>query len=280
VSFYVIKSTGKKELFSIKKFRRSLRKAGASQKLITEIVKALEKKPEMRSTKEIYEFALSFLHKKDRPIAARYNLKKALMDLGPAGYSFETFIAELFRAQGYIIDREKVVPGACIDHEVDVSAHKDKKHYMIECKFHNRRGLKSDVKVTLYIQARFDDIKKAWKKRNHHDHKIHGAWVVTNTSFTSLAIKYAECVGIQLLDWKYPEKTNLPDTIHKFGLHPITALTTLNKRQQKECIKAGFVLCRQARQHKELLKRFKFSDYQIKKLIQEAETVCTLTEKK
>jgi len=56
MSFYVIKSTGKKELFNIKKFRRSLRKAGASAKLIKEIVQELEKKPEMRSTKEIHVF--------------------------------------------------------------------------------------------------------------------------------------------------------------------------------------------------------------------------------
>ena len=63
MSFYITKSTGKKELFDIKKFRRSLQKAGASPKLIKQIVQDLEKQPDIRSTKQIYEFALSYLNK-------------------------------------------------------------------------------------------------------------------------------------------------------------------------------------------------------------------------
>lgn len=276
MSFYITKSTGKKELFSIKKFKRSLKKSGASDALINQIVQDIESKPQMRSTKEIYEYALSFLHKKDRPIAARYNLKKALMDLGPAGYPFEIFIAQMFRAQGYEVDDNRVVKGICVDHEVDVSAHKEGKHYMIECKFHNRRGLKSDVKVPLYIKARFDDIQFAWKKDPQHGHKIHEAWIVTNTTFTSEAIKYGNCVRLYMLDWKRPEGKALPDIINKFGLHPVTALTSLNSKQKKQCIKAGFVLCKDASKHKDVLRKLKLSDYEIKKLVSEAEKVCSL----
>ena len=280
MSFYVIKASGQKELFDIKKFKRSLMKAGASGHLIKEIVKEIEKKEDLRSTKDIYNFALAYLDKKDRPIAARYNLKQALRELGPAGFPFEKFIGELFRAQGFAIEMNRHIPGICVEHEVDISAQKKGKHFMVECKFHNRRGLKSDVKVALYIKARFDDIKQAWEKDPNHGHKIHGAWVVTNTTFTSQAIKYGECVNMHMLDWKRPEGKSLPDLINQLGLHPITALTTLNKLQKRECIKAGFVLCRQASKHVGLLKRFKFTDRQINKLVQEAEIVCSLTAKK
>ncbi|MCK5632249.1 restriction endonuclease [bacterium] len=280
MSFYIIKSSGQQELFDIKKFRRSLLKAGASRTLIGKVVREIKKRDDLRSTKDIYEFAIDFLDKTDRPIAARYNLKRALMDLGPAGFPFEKFIAEVFRAQGYDVEIGKIINGICVNHEVDVSAQKDQKHYMIECKFHNRRNLKSDVKVALYIKARFDDIKKAWEKDPNHGHKLHGAWIVTNTVFTSQAIAYGSCVGIHMLDWKHPKETNLPDTIHRLGLHPITALTSLNSHQKKECIKAGFVLCRHARDHKETLKHLRLTDYQIKKLINESEAVCSLTEKK
>lgn len=274
MSFYIIKSSGEKELFDIRKFRRSLFRSGASNKLISEIVRELKKRTDLRSTKDIYEFALDYLHKTDRPLAARYNLKRALMDLGPAGYPFEQFIAQLFKAQKYKIEQNNILPGKCVDHEVDVVAQKDDKHYIIECKFHNRRGLKSDVKVALYIKERFDDIRKAWDQDPTHSHKIHNAWIVTNTVFTSEALKYGKCVNMKMLDWKYPAKANLPTMIDRHGLHPITALTSLNARQKRECIKAGFVLCKDAREHKDVLKRMRLSDYQIKKLIEEAEAVC------
>lgn len=280
MSFYITKASGEKELFNIKKFKRSLQKAGASEELIKEIVRKIEQLPKLRNTKKIYNFALEYLNKSNRPIATRYNLKQALMELGPAGFPFELFIAELFQAQGYKIEKEKIIQGACIAHEIDISAQKSGKHFIVECKFHNRRGLKSDVKVALYIKARFDDIKKKWEKDPNHGNKIHQAWIVTNTKFTSVAIEYSQCVGIQLLDWRYPEKKSLPDLINKLGLHPITALTSLNKREKKECIKAGFVLCRDASKHKKILQKLHLSEYKIKNLIEEAEKACSLTAKK
>ena len=280
MSFYIIKASGEKELFDIRKFRRSLQKSGASRGLIEKIVRDIKKQPNLRSTKDIYEYALDYLDKTDRPIAARYNLKRALMDLGPAGFPFEKFIAELFRAQGYAVEMNKIISGICVDHEVDVSAQKGGEHFMIECKFHNRRGLKSDVKVALHTKARFDDIEKKWKKEKKEKHKVHGAWIVTNTTFTSVALKYGNCVNLHLLDWKHPQKNNLPAIIDRLGLHPITALTSLNSKQKKECIKAGFVLCRHASKHTDILRRLKLTEHQIKKLVQESEKVCSLTAKK
>jgi len=278
--FYVIKASGQKELFDIRKFRRSLQKAGASSKLVSQMVQDIKKQTDLRSTKDIYEYALAYLDKKDRPVAARYNLKKALRDLGPAGFPFEKFIAELFRAQGFTAEIDKIIHGICVEHEVDISATKKGKHYIVECKFHNRRGLKSDIKVALYIKARYDDIEKAWSKDPQHSHKVHGAWIVTNTKFTSKAIQFGTCVGLHMLDWKHPTGKSLPQLIDKLGLHPITALTSLNAQQKRECIKSGLVLCRHAKDHKETLRRLRLSDYKIKRLIQETQEVCTLKPKK
>ncbi len=276
MAFYIRKISGEKELFDIRKFRRSLKRAGADQRTISRLVRQLEKMPAMRNTKEIYAWALSQLEKESPPLAARYNLKHALLGLGPAGMPFEHFIAQLFEAQGYKTKVGSIIPGFCIDHEVDVVASKKDKHFMIECKFHNRQKLKSDVKVPLYIKSRFDDVEKAWDNDPQHGHEFHKAWIATNTKFTSMATEYAECTNITLLSWNYPAQGNLPDLIHKYDLHPITALTSLNRQQKKEFIKDGFVLCRDAHKHKDLLKRMGFTPRKIEKLVSEAQEVCKL----
>jgi hypothetical protein len=277
MSFYIIKASGDKELFDIRKFRSSLLKAGATEDIVTTLVHEIKEKPNLRSTKDIYEFALNRLDQLSPPIAARYNLKRALMDMGPAGYPFEHFVAELFRAQGYVATNESILAGACIDHEIDVLIEKADKQYIVECKFHNRRGLKSDVKVALYSKARFDDIKKGLDKGSGGASRVNGAWVVTNTTFTAPARVYGGCTGLLMLDWKNPEGKNLPDLIHAFGLHPITALTSLTNREKRECIKAGFVLCQQAQDFKHVLHDLHLPAHQITRIIQECKIVCSLT---
>lgn len=280
MSFYIIKSSGDKELFDIRKFRNSLLKAGASEEVIATIVHEIKEKQDLRSTKDIYEFALNRLDQLAPPIAARYNLKRALMELGPAGFPFEHFVGELFRAQGYTVSVGSTMVGACIDHEIDVLIEKEDKQYIVECKFHNRRGLKSDVKVALYSKARFDDVKKGADKSQKPEHRVHGAWVVTNTTFTAPARIYGGCAGLLMLDWKNPEGRSLPDLIHALGLHPITALTSLTNREKRECIKAGFVLCHQAQEHKQVLHDLRLPAHQISRILQECKAVCSLTKER
>ncbi len=271
--FFIRKASGKKEEFKIKKFRLSLRKAGADSKMINEVVSEI-KKQKPKSTKEIHKLAIQILQEQAPHIAARYNLKQALMELGPTGYPFEQFVAHIFEAMGYKADTNVVVNGKCVDHEVDIIAEKADKHFMIECKFHNRPGLKSDVKVTLYIQARFDDIRTAWENNPRHGHKFHQGWVVTNTRFTSQALTYGTCMNIKLIGWKHPTGEGIAELIDRLGVHPITALTTLSRTQKKQLIKDGFILCRDASKHTGLLKRLGFSPHQTRKLIKEAEAVC------
>ncbi len=271
----ITKTSGKKELFNITKFEKSLRNCGAKPNTINRICKQIQKiKPQ--TTKELHRKTIQLLKKENLGIAARYNLKKALFELGPAGFPFEKYVAELFKAKGYTTRLNQLMVGLCVNHEVDIVVEQDKHHDMVECKFHSRMGKKTDIKVTLYIQARFEDICAAWEKNPHDKHEIHHAWVATNTQFTSEAIKYGTCVGLKLLGWNYPKKDNLPQLIDQLGMHPITALTTLNKRQKKEFIHEGFVLCSQAPQYTGLLIKFGFSDQKIANLVSEAEAVCEL----
>ena len=272
----ITKSTGEQEAFDIKKFRRSLKRAGASSKIVDQLAQEIERKSELTTTHEIYEYALGRLQEIHRPVAARYNLKAALYELGPSGYPFEEFVGALFREQGYSTRVGEIIKGVCIQHEVDVCLHKDKEHFMVECKFHNRPGIKSDVKVPLYVKARFDDIKAAWEKHEKNTEEYHQAWVVTNTQFTSEARRYAKCVGMKAIGWSYPKDNSLAQMIDRLGLHPITALTTLNKRQKREFIEHGFVLCRDAHKQRPLLEQLGFDNKKIDAVLAEAMGVCEL----
>lgn len=274
MSFYVTKMSGETELFDPKKLRRSLQKSKTPEALIEDILREVERNTDLRTTRKIYSFAYDYLARAKPSLAARYSLKQALMELGPIGFPFEQYIAHLFRKQGYTAVTNQIVIGHCVEHEVDIICTNKEEKYMVECKFHGRQELKCDVKVSLYIKARFDDVKEAWEKK--HAPLFHQGWIVTNTKFTTQAIKFAECRNIRLLGWSYPEGNALPDLVAQYGLHPITALTSLSGSQKKALVKNNVVLCQDAVEHKHTLKELGFSQSEIDKIIKESVEVCEL----
>jgi len=278
MDFLIKKASGEKEPFNLKKFKRSLKRCGAPDKVIMKIAQKIEKKTELRSTKQIYEFALEELKKINPALAARYNLKQALILLGPSGFPFELFIEKIFEEQGYTVERNQYVNGFCILHELDLIAKKNNTYLMIECKFHNRQKYKADVKIPLYIKARFDDVEKAWKLKPEHFKKFHQAWIATNTKFTSDAVQYSECAGIKLLDWKYPYKASLPVLIKKHTLYPITTLTTLSLPEKKALIKKGLILCRDIKKKENILKEIGLKPSDRRRTIKEAVDLCTVND--
>jgi hypothetical protein len=75
---------------------------------------------------------------------------------------------------------------------------------------------------------------------------------------------------MRLLSWDYPEHDNLPELIHQFGLHPLTALTSLNRRQKMFLIRNGLVLCRDAQIFRETFQQLQLSPPTIERIIQES----------
>ncbi|BDC34437.1 hypothetical protein Noda2021_03950 [Candidatus Dependentiae bacterium Noda2021] len=267
----IIKRSGERELFNSEKFKQSLLRAGAPFDMVSQIMQeTLATNP--RTTKELYKQALWLLSKYNKPIAARYNLKHALLQLGPAGFPFEDFVAQLFNKMGYETATGQIVHGLCVSHEIDVLAYKHKQRYFVECKFHNSLILKSDIKVALYVKARFDDLKASGPKDEQL--KTNHQWIVTNTSFTNQAIAYAQCVGINLMGWSYPRDNSLAQTIDRLGLHPITALTSLSQQHKEALIQRGLVLCNQAAVKQTVLSELGFSPKHAQEIVAEAQRVC------
>lgn len=250
----ITKMSGEKDVFDVSKLKRSLEKSGASDELVKRIARDVETSLyEGISTKEIYKQAFNLLRKNSRSTAARYALKKAIMELGPTGYPFENFIGEILKYQGFKVKVGVVVEGHCVNHEVDVIAEKDTKHFMVECKFHHDQGRHCDVKVPLYIHSRFKDIERQWKKHPDHESKIHQGWIFTNTRFTSDAIQYSSCMGLMLVGWDYPKKGSLKERIDIAGLYPVTCLTTLTRHEKQLLLEKDVVLCRQLNDQPQLL---------------------------
>lgn len=240
----IIKSSGKKVKFSIDKLRTSLGKSGADRQTINEIIDKV--KAELYngiSTKEIYNRAFALLKKKESHLASKYKLKKAIYELGPTGYPFERFISAILKHSGYTTSVSKIMQGHCVKHEVDVIAEKDGKTTLIECKFHSEQGRNCNVKIPLYIDSRFKDIKTYWDSKSHKT-TLDVGWVVTNTSFTEDALQYGNCAGLYLLSWDYPKNDGLRNRIDRLGLYPITVSTLLTNREKQFLLSRDVVLCK------------------------------------
>ena len=276
---WVIKSTGERERFSLNKLRRSLTRSGADDETIERIVEhILPELHEGMKTSQIYKHAYSILKKNKYPAAIRYSLRKAVLELGPSGFPFEKFVAEVLRGKGYTAQTGVILPGFCVDHEVDVLMEKDNRHIFAECKFHNQQGIKTDVKVALYVHARFMDLQKAHdeahKRHEGEVKKVHEGWLITNTKLTSDAIEYANCAGLTVIGWDYPEKGNLQDLILETGVHPLTFLSTLTQSDKNSLLEQGIVMCRDLKNSPAPLKSIGFTDEQIGRVVEEVDQVC------
>ena len=271
---YIIKASGEMEAFNIDKFKRSLKRIGATETIIQKLSQEIISLPELKTTLDIYKYAMRALKKEQPSLAARYNLKAALFELGPAGFPFEQFVSRIFGALEFRTSTGQRLRGKCVDHEIDIVIEKNNQHAIVECKFHNQHGPKTDVRVTLYTQARFQDVKANWIKQEKKE-ELHNAWLVTNTKFTTEAISYGECIGLKLLSWNYPRNESLPELIDRLGVHPITALTSLSSREKHLFMQKGFVLCKDVRKHEYLFLQLRLTKKKIGQIIEESEGICT-----
>ncbi|MBI5122832.1 restriction endonuclease [Candidatus Roizmanbacteria bacterium] len=267
----VIKANHQKEPFSEQKVIASIQRAGISESLQNQALQHVKNKLyEGISTDEIYNHISEFLGKSDRPFSkAKYGLKDAVMALGPTGYPFEDFVARLLEAIGYKAQVRQILNGKCITHEIDVIAEKDGKRLMIEAKFHNSPGIRSDVQVALYTKARFDDIKMT--------NKLDNAWIVTNTKTTNDANTYAACVGMKVISWNFPEGEGIRDLIEKTRLYPITMLTSLSQNNKQTLLYNHIVLCKDLKANPSLLDILPLSKEEKEKTISEVNFICDQT---
>jgi hypothetical protein len=277
---YVTKMSGEKALFDEEKLRNSLKRSKAEDDVIDRVIEKV--KTELRdsiSTKEIYRMAFAQLRKNSSHSAARYKLKQSILELGPTGFPFEEYISELLKFKNYRTEVGNIVDGHCVSHEIDIIAERDNRKILLECKFHSDQRRFCDVKVPLYIHSRFMDVEQELKKKSGQKDTIFIGGLVTNTRFSSDALKYGLCMGMYLLSWDYPAGKSLKSLIDQSGLHPLTSLLTLSKFEKQQLLDKGIILCKNLIGKEKVLKEIQISEPRIEKIISEVKNLCNrLTE--
>jgi hypothetical protein len=276
-SIIITKSSGDKVKFSLNKLRSSLNRTGADKETIDQIIDTVrDELYQGISTKEIYNRAFALLKKKKSHFASKYKLKKAIYELGPTGFPFERFVGAILKYSGYKVSIGEVLQGKCVTHEIDVVAHKDNETTIIECKFHGEQGINCNVKIPLYINSRYQDVKAHWNTNSKNGTILNQGWVVTNTRFSEDAIQYSKCCGLYLLSWDYPENDGLKDRIDRLGLYPITVSTLLSNREKQFLLSRNVVLCRELIHDKFYLDHLGISDARKEKILKEIADICAI----
>ncbi len=271
----IIKADGSKESFDPERLYRSLMRAGAPHRTARDIADTVSHtvRHGMHSH-EIYQHAFRLLRRETRPVAARYALRRALLELGPSGHPFEDFVARIFKKEGWNVEWRRIIKGTCVSHEVDIYAHRGGETLAAELKYHNTASYKTDVKVALYVKARFEDI---WACDSAaRACPVERGFLITNTKFTSEAIAYAQCAGLELIGWGYPEKGNLYERMCKARVYPITTLTRLKKSEKKLLIDAGVVSCDMLRERRDALAALKLSPERMGAILAESDALLNL----
>lgn len=271
----IIKHSGDIVDYNPEKLKKSLYKSGASKIIVENILETIGNEIyDGISTKQIYKLAFSLLKKTANAHAARYNLREAIRMLGPAGFFFEKYIARLFASEHYETKIDLILQGKCVSHEIDILVKKNNVLSMVECKFHAGREATSDVKVPMYILSRFNDLKENTHVAFNKIESISKCWIVTNNRFTTDAVAFAKCSGLNLLSWDYPENNNLKTKNDNEYLYPVTCLTTLSGAEKDKLLILDIILVKEIINNSACLEKIGLSSNRIKNVLKESSELC------
>ena len=271
----VKKVSGIVEDLNINKLRSSLIRSGADREQADSIIETIvEEIPSHTTTKKIYSLARKYLRQVNHASGLRYSLKKALFRLGPSGYPFEKYVGEILKHYDYSVEIGTIMTGKCVSHEIDVFAVNDNEVVAVECKYRNSGGSTTDVKTAMYVHSRFRDLKSVIK--TSYPGKSFRGMLITNTRFTSDAIQYAECNGMHLKSWRYPETGGLQEMIETRKLYPVTVISGVKSGLIKTLFDNDIILLKDLAGMKtgKIMKTFSLTEGKANILKQQADELC------
>jgi len=266
----VLKNSGEVQAFSEEKLKETLKHTCLSHESCSQVIDEVSKDLSASiSSNEIFQKTAKLVQKKSRLAAVQYSLKRSLFDLGPEGHHFEIYVSKYFQELGFETIECVTLQGKYVTHEVDVIAVKGKEKLYVECKFHNHLGVKNDIKVALYVKARWDDLKEGPDGKS-----ISGYCLASNTSFTSDALKYGKGTGLKLLGVNAPPSKSFLDQVIELKLYPVTSLTSIDKMIKREALAKKIVLAKDLLNEKDFLAKLGCDEIKLKEICDE---ICFLT---
>lgn len=239
----VRKFSGELVEFNLNQLKGSLAKSGASSDIVDHVWERMQPMVyDGINTRDLYRMAFRLLKQQADSFAARYSLKRALRDLGPAGYYFEQWVARLFQYAGYQTVTSQLLAGNSVTHEVDVVAQKDDEQLLVECKFRNTDDAKISVTTPMYFLSRVRDFEGRDFSFFGKTLRFTGGWLVTNAYLTSDSIRFGQYYHLNLLAWDYPGQSSIKRRVDNAGLYPITCLTTVSKTGKDVLLRQGCLL--------------------------------------
>lgn len=267
----VKKYSGELVAFDLRRLKGSLSKSGAAPDVVDEVWEKM--KPMVYdgiSTRDLYKLAFRLLKREADSFAARYSLKRALKDLGPAGYYFEQWVARLFNHADYQTLTSQHLAGNSVTHEVDVVAQKEHELLLVECKFRNTEDAKITVTTPMYFLSRVNDFSGRTFSFFGKEMQFTAGWLVTNAYMTTDSVDFSVYYNLNLLSWNYPEESSIKRRVDNAGLYPITCLTTLNKAEKDILLKEGCILVKDIVGDPAQLKSLDCAPRKEKRILQEA----------
>ncbi len=240
----ITKADGQVVAYDENKVRESMKRAGADSETIDSLMNLISQKMKTRmKSSDLYSLIKSELKKKKPWIAARYDLRNAIIKLGPAGFNFEKYVASVLSAYGYKTKTPHEYQGACIKHEIDVTAEKDGRTAFIEAKFRHDFKANINIKDTLATWARFLDLVDGSKVDlcPHFDE----AWIVTNARFTDQSLKFGHCKNMVMIGWNHPKERSFAHMVDIDALYPLTSIPDISDEELDLFAKSDLMLCKE-----------------------------------
>lgn len=267
----VKKYSGELVEFDLRRLKGSLFKSGASSDVVDEVWETMKTMVyDGINTHDLYNLAFRLLKREADSFAARYSLKRALKDLGPAGYYFEQWVAKLFNHADYQTLTGQLLAGNSVTHEVDVVAQKGDELLLVECKFRNTEDAKITVTTPMYFLSRVNDFDGRIFSFFGKGMRFTAGWLVTNALVTKDAIDFSRYYNLNLLSWSYPEESSIKRRVDNAGLYPLTCLTTINKAEKDMLLKRGCILVKDILDDTSQLDSLNCAPRKTRRIIQEA----------
>ncbi|HCC21985.1 hypothetical protein A2480_02420 [Candidatus Uhrbacteria bacterium RIFOXYC2_FULL_47_19] len=238
------KSNGELVTFDPNKIRATIKRAGANNELADRVLQRIQAKVRNgMATKRLFAIVRKELRRESRHLAQRYNLRTALLRLGPAGFKFEKYVASILNAYDYtaLVPEQEYI-GLCVKHEVDVVATKGGHSLVIEAKFRNRFADTVTLRDTLATWARYNDLRDG-AETNRSCPLFDEIWIVTNGTFSDRAMQFGLCRGINMVGWRMGQ--SLAEMVDHTALYPITVIDNLRQWELERFAKNDLLLCRE-----------------------------------